>query len=551
MQNSRMSFPTLNVLKAFFFLAILLGLGGHIAAQQKYWIEFTDKGTHCRYEPHEVLSFQALQRRQAQGIAVDETDYPVCPDYILRLKKQRIKPVQISRWINAVSAALSAEQIVYLSQQPFVKSIRAVKTSLVSKSELACDTLPFYNTYLQQLSMIGLDKLQAKGYTGKGIIIAVFDNGFTRVNTIGGFQHLFSEKRILATRDFVSNEENVYDPCIDCRHGVSVLSILAAKVPNQLQGTAPDASYILLRTENDSSETHQEEDNWVAAAEYADSLGAQVFSTSLGYFDFDPGQRDYTQGEMDGNTAIITRASDIAAAKGILVVNSAGNSGFAGLSAPADGDSVIAVGAIDPCQEIAGFSSRGFSADSRVKPDVVALGASTFLLNSSGQVSRGNGTSFSCPVISGMLACLLQANPEKSAYDIYKAMITSADRWENPDRNYGYGIPNATLADSILKKESAVPATPLLQAIGDWVVYPNPVQERLYIDIRSEKNFPTAQLRMYDIQGRLVYSQASPITQGLNKLAIEALDFNGLYYLHVYSEDSREFFGLSKAVRFQ
>ena len=377
-------------------------------SQSKYWVFFTDKGDFQKVSPS--LSPEALQHRALRKIPLDVRDFPISPVYLSPFHQQDIHIQVRSRWLNAVSARLTEEEKVWVGSLPFVREIRPVAKGLhPTEMEEDCSNQPQVGTHWRQLNMIGLDVLHRNGWTGKSVNIAVFDNGFDAVDTLEGFEHLFEEYRVLATRDYVEGDETVYHPCVHCRHGTFVLSIMAAKMPGELMGSAPDAAYMLLKTENDSSETHQEEDNWVAAAEYADSLGAKVFNTSLGYRWFDEGEGDYDWTELDGETAIITIAADIAASKGILVVNSAGNNAGAGINAPADGKQVLAIGAVDECAEYASFSSRGPSTDGRVKPDLSAMGEQTFILNPNGEVRRGNGTSFSAPLIAGLAACLWEA----------------------------------------------------------------------------------------------------------------------------------------------
>ncbi|TAE48768.1 MAG: peptidase S8, partial [Bacteroidetes bacterium] len=389
-------------------------LMGTVISQDKYWVFFQDKGDVGQWNIESLLSPAAIDNRLSQGILPDESDFPVWPAYIRAVESIGAEHVNSSRWLNAISVRMRPEQLSAVSALPCVKEIRPVAVyAHTTGLEAACPEEP--DTSSLQLSMLGLDWLHASGYDGRGVKIAVFDNGFFRVNELAAFAPLFTQNRILATRDYVDRDETLYHSCGHCRHGTYVFSILAADKSSGLTGSAPGASYILLRTENDSSETHREEDNWIAAAEFADSLGAQVFTTSLGYSVFDPGQGDYSFADLDGNTALITRAADMAAAKGIVVVNSAGNNGTDGLNAPADGDSVLAIASVDLCGQLSDFSSRGPSGDGRIKPDLAARGERTFYVNHQGVLLQGNGTSFSCPLISGLAACLIQAHPYAGA----------------------------------------------------------------------------------------------------------------------------------------
>jgi len=518
--------------------------------QDTYWIFFTDKGDTTFYTPSDLLSEKALANRARLGISLDIRDFPVNERYLQELRTLGIRPKVASRWLNGVSAQLTNTQFDLLRNLPHIKAIRPVGKTFVAKgSETSlqnCDSIPFVNTYLQQLNMLGLDTLHEKGFRGEGVVIAVFDNGFFGVDQIEGFSHLFEENRILGTRDYVERDEDVYGSCNGCRHGTNVLSVLAGKVDSALIGTAPDASYILLRTENDSSETHQEEDNWVAAAKYADSLGAQVFSTSLGYFTFDQGEGSYTQEDLDGNTAIITRAADIAASRGIIVVNSAGNSGVNGISAPADGDSVIAVGAVNACEEVTGFSSRGFRIDGRVKPDVVALGGNVFGLRTNGRVTRLSGTSFSCPVLSGMLGCIVQAYPTADYGAIYNALIRSSNYFDNPTPEFGYGIPSVGTMQSILDEQVITSTDPVLTE--RFKLFPNPNTGTFLLSSFHRKITQQIYLEILDARGRRVYHQLLPISISGKTWDISTSLPAGLYYYRVRPSDNTQFFAQGKLI---
>ncbi len=509
-----------------------------LRGQDRYWISFTDKGDISLYRPIDLLSSRALENRRLKRISLDHYDYPVNPDYTKALQMMGIRIKNQSRWFNAVSTYLNEEEIPKLLKLPFVKGIRPVRggqriaevNPYQIHPETTADSLPFLGSYRNQLNMIGLDSLQELGFRGAGITIAVFDNGFLGVDTIQAFRHLFTEGRILAERDFVDADDSVYESCIHCRHGTQVLSVLAALVPDAIQGSAPDASYILLRTENDASETPQEEDNWVAAAEYADSLGAQVFSTSLGYLDFFNNPADnYSREDLDGNTAIITRAADIAASRGIIVVNSAGNEGEKGIAAPADGDSVIAVGAVNELKNRASFSSFGFTVDNRIKPDIMAVGEGTYLVNYNGIISRGNGTSFSCPILSGMLACVLQAHPETAYGELYEALIRSADRFDQPDAYYGYGVPSAMMMHSHLS--NATVSSKKWVEKGGWKLFPNPNSGTFSLSTLHSSSFEEISLEISNLEGNRVYSQTLFRPANQKNLLIR-LDISPGFYLY-------------------
>ena len=405
------------------------------AKADKYWIYLTDKADVSRFAPEDILSERALARRAKHGISLDYSDYPVRSDYLEILAGTGAELRHPSKWFNAVSAHMDEATVAEVSALPFVKAIQPI-TPAYRDMEPVQNFKVGYNAGVtqRQLEMIGVDQLHQNGYNGTGVLIAVMDNGFRGVNENPYLQHMINDDRLVATYDFVNNEEDVFD---QGNHGAWVLSIIAGWQEEAVDsfnfyGSAHGASFILCHTENDASETTQEEDNWVAAMEFADSIGADIFSTSLGYRGMDEISESYFYEDMDGNTTIITNGADMAAGKGIIVVNSAGNSGANHITAPADGDSVIAVGAVQADFQIAGFSSHGPSYDGRIKPEVCAMGQNDAFVGVDGELRRGNGTSFSCPVISGMIACLLQARPETRNMELYDALIRASDRYSNP-----------------------------------------------------------------------------------------------------------------------
>ena len=522
----------------------LTGQSGPVSS--KYWVFFKSRDARVMDLPP-ALGPEAIQRRVRQNIPFQASDFQVGTDRIAAVFDLGSSPGQVSRWLNAVSVWLDAQQVEAVSSLPFVSNVQPIKTYL--KDMDAAPSPGARNGYLPgetkaQLEMVGLHRLHQNGLNGRGVRIAVMDNGFARANENPVLKHLFDDNRILATYDFVNSETDVFD---GGTHGQSVLSILAGWKEDDdftYYGSAHGATFILCHTENDASETTTEEDNWVRAMEWADSLGASVFSTSLSYRDFDDGS-DYGYMGMDGNTAIITRASDIAASKGILVVNSAGNSGNGKIYAPADGDSVIAVGAVDSTKRIAGFSSRGPTYDQRIKPDVCAMGVATAYVPNSGIFSRGNGTSFSCPIVSGLLACLLQAKPAASNMEVYQAMIQSADRYDSPDTVYGFGIPDASTAFSIL---TGAALQPVLSDAGltwdenGWV-YPNPFQDHLNVAVDNGPAWYPARLELVDIQGRRVWSQSLEVHPFFNLLQFSSggggwPQQGGLFVLRMLNTDS-------------
>jgi serine protease AprX len=418
-----------------------------------YRVYLKDKGVNsiASYDPRDLLSSRALHRRQKAGISPDYRDIPVDQNYINQITAAGFNLHCISKWMNtALFKTQSAADINPLLNLAFVSDVRIVKTpgkkniykdKLDFKTEVA-DVPPFD----RPVTMVNGYPLHNSGFIGKNILIAILDGGFLNADQISSAADLRNRDGIKVTYDFVNGSDFVYN---SSAHGTAVLSILAGKIPGQLEGTAPGADYLLLKTEDIGSEFPCEEDFWAAGAEFADSSGADIISSSLGYFSFDDHSLDYKYSDLDGNSAFVTRIADIAASKGILVVNSAGNERektWKRIIFPSDGDSVLAAGAVDGNNFISAFSSAGPSADGRIKPDVVTLGVSVPVQTSADYVVRSSGTSFSCPVLSGMAACLMQAVPQALNTDIIEALHLSADRYSSPDSLYGYGIPDMVLA---------------------------------------------------------------------------------------------------------
>jgi serine protease AprX len=365
-------------------------------------------------------------------------------------------------------------------------------------------------------------------------LISIFDAGFLRMDTIAAFDSLWLQGRVLTYRDFVNQDTTIFD---EHNHGMNVASTIVANLPGIMVGTAPHATLILARTENVFSETHQEEDNWLMAAEWADSLGADQIHSSLGYTTFDPGEGDFAYADLDGNTTIISRAADMAAARGILVVNSAGNEGggpWRHISAPCDGDSVLCVGAVDITGSYAGFSGVGPSADGQIKPDVVAMGLNVAAVGNTGVVGNTSGTSFSAPIMSGFAACLHQAHPLRSNMQILRAIQQSASQYTNPDSLLGYGIPDACKADSLLHiVDSLVLAVrPLAQQLQQITVFPNPAYETLILENRLASNLMSG-YTVIATDGRVVLQTSINPQEGMHAVIPLKAMASGVYFVRI------------------
>lgn len=485
---------------------------------------------------HEIFSERSVVRRTRNGVAMDNMDIPVYKAYIDTIENRGLEVACTSRWINTITASSEIPiNIEEFSSISFIESILMVKSPLTVKGsnyynkKLEAGRAETAPPYWHQLEMHGTDRLHEMGFTGTGIVIAVIDGGFTNAGTIESLSTAFEEGRIVGTYDFVKGSADVFNYSM---HGTSVLSILAATWPGFISGSAPGASYLLLRSEEVSSEYPVEEDFWVAAAEYADSAGADIISTSLGYSVFTDGSMDHTYSQMDGNTIFISQAAGIAWSRGMVVVTSAGNernSPWYYITAPADGKNVIAVGAVDQGFEISAFSSSGPSYDHRIKPDVATMGVAVTNQRVPSSVGTGNGTSYSCPLLSGMIACLMQALPGATHEEIGEAVKISADRYLNPDNLYGYGIANIYYAYQYLS-EAKESQTMIMY------LYPNPTSDRLYLRFNSVVE--NVKIRIFDLAGRIVIERnmgniSEPITEiaGFSDLA------GGTYIVKVVSDN--------------
>ena len=462
---------------------ILLMFSFGVSAQDSlYFVHFDSKiGTPFSINaPHEFLSERSLLRRAKQGIEITTKDLPVNPTYLDSLTAYGISVIYSSKWLNGALLSASPSERDLLLTFPFVthiafgKALRAssgISGARVKSSKFASELqILDYGSSLAQMDLMGAVDMHAHGYHGEGMLIAIMDNGFLNSHTIACLDTLFDGEGVLEVYDFVDNDSTVF---AQGGHGTNVLSCMAAFTNGALISPAYKASYVLYRTEDDFSETHAEEVFWLIAAERADSLGVDVINTSLGYSTFDNPADNYTTAQMDGNTAFITKAADLAASTGMLVVNSAGNEGNTTwhiITAPADADSVLTVGALAVDSLIASFSSRGPTSDGRIKPDLMAVGSQTYLCTTNGTVSFSYGTSFSSPLLAAMAACTWQANPYLTAQELKKVLIASGHLFDTPNMNYGYGIPNWYRADSLAKT-----------AIGPLALLPH--QEIDYLEI--------------------------------------------------------------------
>jgi len=503
----------------------------------KYWIKFTDKNNspYSLTNPSQYLSQDAIDRRTQFGIGIAENDLPVNTQYIDSvLTVSGVTLFHKSKWFNAITVSTSdTNAINTISGWGFVAQVRVCKKMtgqtekelfipyVTTKVDAEADT--WYAEGFNQLQMLNGHLLHDLGYTGSGVKVAVMDAGFPNVQQLDVFQEGVNSGKINGGYDFSDMEADVFDD--SHVHGTLVLSTMASYLPGKFIGTAPAASYWLFVTENAEDEYPIEEDNWVAAAEYADSMGIQIFNTSLGYTTFDDSTKNHTYADMDGNTSHISIAADIAASKGILCVSSAGNSGADSwfyIGSPADADSTLAVGAVDADRNYAFFSSKGPSSDGDVKPNVAAQGWGSWFVWNDGTVGVGSGTSFSSPITAGMAACLWQAHPEKSNMEIKNAIEQSASHYNTPDSLTGYGIPDFYKAHLLLGGEE------LIRDKSYYIrTFPNPFTDEFYIDVQTAGD-QELNVAMYDITGKIIFDKNLTITgMATNRVRISD-EFNGL-----------------------
>ena len=528
-----------------------------------YIVKFTDKnGTPFSIDnPEEFLSTKAIERRNKQGIAIDETDLPINPEYAQAIIDAGAQVRNRLKWFNSVSVEIPDISVFnQITALAFVSEVKLVSSNGVGKRPVRTQEKDLlgntgatlvsksindlnYGESFNQINMINGTQLHADGYLGQNMLIAVFDGGFGFANEMTAFDSLWMNDKIIGTQDFVVPGGDVFDFFETASvHGTWVLSAMGAYIDNHLIGTAPKASYYLIRSEDDrdpASEYLMEEYYWLDGAEFVDSIGVDIISASLTYFDafYDP-EFNHSYEDMDGNTTPITKAADMAASKGILLVNSNGNQGDASwyyMGAPADGDSVLSIGAVDANGNYASFSSHGPTYDGRIKPDVTAQGENPVLADIEGGITTDfSGTSFSAPIIAGMSACLWQANPTANNYQILSAIRQSASVYNNPNADIGYGIPDYSLADQILKQILGI-KTPLANEMNVKIC-PNPFLNQIKLEF-NEAITTRITATIYDMHGQLIYRKTiHDRTSNIDELGNAS---SGIYYLHLADENGQ------------
>lgn len=504
-------------------------------AQEDAWVYFIDKPNAQNFfaNPLSELSQRALDRRTTQGITLSINDAPIEQSYINQiLAAEGIEVKAKSKWLNCLHVRGSITSIQNLTTLPFVDHVKFADHSLNAKmqqprtitpvnKQLDTQTTFSYGNSANQVQMLNAHLLHQQNFTGSGKIIAVLDSGFSAVNTVIPFNRMFNNGLYLGGYNYVGGNTNVFSTH---NHGTMALSCMAGFVDGQLVGTAPDAQYYLFITEDISSENPVEESYWVQAAEEADRVGADVISTSLGYFGYDNPNYSYSYSDMTGDKAFASKGANLAFSKGMIVVASAGNSGNSSephVGVPAEATHVLAVGSVQFDENYSSFSSIGPSFDGRVKPDVMAKGQSTTLSNTSGAIVTASGTSFSCPVLAGAVTSFWQAIPWATNQQIVDLVKQSSDRFLNPTNQYGYGIPDFQLAldNAALSLDD--------NSKGRFLIYPNPAND--FVKISFPNGLDIATISLFNSLGQKISEQEIISNQ---PLALEHCS-SGVYYYKI------------------
>ncbi|NDP28381.1 MAG: S8 family serine peptidase [Flavobacterium sp.] len=515
-------------------------------SQEDAWVYFKDKPNAATYlsNPLTMLSQRALDRRNAQGITLDISDVPIYQPYIDEITASTGITVKAkSKWMNCLHIRGSQTDINALKLVSSVLSIDFADKTLNSPSNKTKAKLRFkpvkktmesaisfdYGSSSNQIQMLNGHLLHQADYTGSGKIIAVLDAGFPGVDTAQPFQRLRDNSQILGGYNYVTKSSDFYS---GATHGTAVLSLMGGFTVGQLIGTAPDAQYYLYITEDDASENPVEESNWVEAAEEADRVGADIITSSLGYFGYDDPSYGHTYSDMTGNAAFASKGANIAFGKGMVVLASAGNEGATAephVGVPAEALNVIAVGAVKADESYALFSSIGPRFDGRVKPDVMAQGQNPYVYTNGTINNGGSGTSYSCPILAGMVACLWQALPAKNAQQIKQLILQSSDNFADPAvksrSQYGYGIPDFSLA---LSNGLSVTAF----SKSDFVVYPNPTNDSISVTLSNGSVVKT--IAIYTVLGQKVLEKN--ISTQSPTISLKSLN-SGIYFYKIESKD--------------
>jgi serine protease AprX len=528
--------------KAFKIAAILclFSLTGLEAQNKKYVVFFNRKVEGNPYSlnnPTAFLSPRSVQRRQNQGLALDSTDLPVIPSFLAQVSATGAGVLYPIRWLNGAVLDCTEPQFQAVMALPFVEGGKPLNTRMpdspVRKKPVSGIQMLDYGQSLNQNMQLELDSMHNWGYHGEGKLIAVMDAGFQNINNHTAFSHLFQGQKIKGVRDLIARDGDVYS---DHWHGGAVLSNIAGYLPGSLIGGAYAADYFLIRSEDAGSENEIECAYWVVGLELADSIGADVVNSSLGYTTFDTPALDYSYSSLDGNTSIASRAASRAASKGMIVVNSAGNEGnnssWGGwISVPADARDILAAGAINGSGNIVSFSGKGPTPDGRIKPDLVAMGSGAVTADvfSTSGITFNNGTSFSAPILSGLVAGFWQAHPGLSALQVINLLKNSGSNRENPDSQQGWGIPG------FIRAHLLAGSKPRLSFPFEVRIFPNPSSGHdVTISLLPGQETPPLNYQMVDSKGKVVLNGVLDFSKGKTSMEIPVRDLKaGVYHLRL------------------
>ena len=497
-------------------LLLIVGVAYSQIAPDRYWVQFTDKNNtpYSIDRPEEFLSERSIQRRIKYCVALDEKDIPVNPSYIEAVENAGATILNPSKWLNGVTIETNSESVLNaIEKLPFVKKTRALhdeplKQMIKNESfmyEMNAESVVdmdvvrgHYGKAQTQIELLNGIALHDMGYQGEGMWIGLCDSGYEGADVHDIFQNMRDENRLLGTKDFVYKNGIVYS---DDHHGTACLGLMAGYMPGTYVGTAPKASYFLCRTENINSENIIEEYNWVSAAEYMDSIGIDMISTSLGYISFDNPEASHAYSDFDGKTCIITIGAEIASSRGILCVAAAGNEGdndFPYVGGPGDGKNVLTVGGVKADGTRAGFSSIGPTYDGRIKPDVMSFAYAVTVASPGINFYEGNGTSFAAPSLAGMLACYWQARKDAPEGKIREVIKKSSNNYSSPNNEYGYGIPDFEKALDMLNLENC----DIFDEKPLFYVYPNPSNGMVNFNLNYDVNVI---VQVFDMLGKVIY----------------------------------------------
>ena len=534
-----------------------------LVAQEDAWVFLKDKPNASTFlaSPLTMLSQRALDRRTRQNIALDTKDAPIEATYYNQIKNATgITVLAKSKWLNAIQVQGTQTNInnlkttfTFINRIEFAnRSLNAKGASLIKpiqktkKNKFVETTTTFnYGNAANQIEMLKGNFLHEKGFTGTGMYIAVIDNGFPNVNTLNAFKRVRDNNQILGGYDFLKRSNDFYvkeynGSTLINSHGTKVFSTIAGYIHNQFVGTAPDAFYYLFRTEDPVNEAPLEQTLWVEAAEKADSLGVDVINTSLGYTTFDNSNYNYTYADMNGKTTFISRGAEIGVSRGMIIVVSAGNEGnkvWKYINAPADVSTVFTVGAVNITKVIAPFSSYGPTSENNIKPDVLAQGESATIIDEVFDIPKtGNGTSYSSPIMAGVVACFWQAFPNLTNLQIMQKIRESADRYNNPNlqSQYGYGVPDFQKAYTVL-------AVDQVDFLKDLAVFPNPLTNSFTLQIDGQK-LENTQIQIFNVIGKKVFEKSNLISKTIDVSELNS----GIYILKITNGNQQKTIKLIK-----